>query len=488
MGLRTPQAYKASLQDDRVIYYKGEPVKDVTTHPTLRVAVEHASIDYRMAEHPRYHDLAVVDDPQTGRPISRYFHLPQNSDDLLKRSQLIETATRLGRTLVVLIKEIGTDALFALHMVARHMDDHLHTDYLSRVKAFYRHCADNDLAVAVAQTDVKGDRSLAPTAQDHPDYYVRIVDERPDGIVVRGAKIHTSVLTNCNEVIVLPTRNMAETDQDYAVAFAVPANTPGLKMICSPYGAPRGGSFDHPITSQHKMTETMTVFDDVFVPHERVFLQKEWPYAGILAKTFVEFHRFTAISYKLPLTDALAGSAQLIAEYNGLTRANHIREKITRLIAYTQTLRALTKQAALGCKIAEEGIAVPNPLLVNIAKLHFAENYHKMVSYLQDISGGVLVTGPSEADLLNPETRPFIEKYLGGKAGVPAADRLRVLNMISDLTASDFGGYQEVLAIHAEGSIEAEKMTIHREYDFHDSIELAKYITGLDHASDTLEK
>ncbi len=480
MALRTPQEYKASLQDERVIYYKGERVKDVTTHPALRVAVHHASIDYQMAEDPQYRDLAVAHDPDTGAEISRYYHLPRNSDDLLKRSQLIETATRLGRTLVVLIKEIGSDALFALHMVARYMDDHHHTTYLPRVKQFYRHCADHDLAVAVAQTDVKGDRSLSPSAQTHADYYVRIVDERPDGIVVRGAKIHTSVLTNANEVIVLPTRNMAEADKDYAVAFAIPANTPGLKMICSPYGPPRESVVDYPISAQHKMTETLTVFDDVFVPRERVFLQKEWQYAGVLAKTFVEFHRFTAISYKLPLTDALVGAAQLIAAYNGLTRVSHIREKITRLIAYTETLRALTRQAALECRVAEENIAVPSPLLVNIAKLHFAENYHRMVAFLQDISGGILVTAPGEEALHNPDTRPYVEKYLGGAGGVSAAARLRALSMISDLTASDFGGYQEVLAIHAEGSIEAEKMTIHREYDFHRSLELAKYMAGLD--------
>ena len=479
MALRTPQEYQASLQDERVIYYKGERVKDVTTHPVLRVAVQHASIDYQMAEDPRYRDLAVVHDPQTGEAISRYYHLPRSSDDLLQRSQLIETATSLGRTLVVLIKEIGSDALFALHLVARRMDDALHTDYLSRVKTFYQHCARNDLAMAVAQTDVKGDRSLGPSQQAHPDYYLRIVAERPDGIVVRGAKIHTSVLTNANEVIVLPTRNMSEADRDYAVAFAIPVQTPGLKMICSPYGAPRAGSHDHPITSQHKMMETLTVFDDVFVPRERVFLQKEWQYAGDLAKTFVEFHRFTAISYKLPLTDALVGAAQLITDYNGLTRAGHIREKITRLIAYTQTLRALTVQAAQQCHVQEEGIAVPSPLLVNIAKLHFAENYHQMIAYLQDISGGILVTAPGEDDLRNPETRPWVEKYLGGKAGVSAAARLRLLSMISELTSSDFGGYQAVLAIHAEGSIEAEKLTIHREYDFRHSLALAQYMAGL---------
>ena len=154
-----------------------------------------------------------------------------------------------------------------------------------------------------------------------------------------------------------------------------------------------------------------------------------------------------------------------------------ISEKITRLIAYTQTLRA-SRQAAQQCHLAEEGIAVPSPLLVNIAKLHFAENYHQMVAYLQDISGGILVTAPGEDDLRNPKTRPFIEKYLGGKP-VYQRVRLRVLNMISELTASDFGGYQAVLAIHAEGSIEAEKLTIHREYDFRQSLDLAKYIAGL---------
>jgi aromatic ring hydroxylase len=164
-----------------------------------------------------------------------------------------------------------------------------------------------DLALAVAQTDVKGDRSLGPSQQTHPDYYVRIVEERPDGLVVRGAKIHTSVLTNANEVIVLPTRNLSEADRDYAVAFAIPVNTPGLKMICSPYGAPRAGNHDHPITSQHKMTETLTVFDDVFVPRERVSY-KEWQFAGDLAKTFVEFHRFYRYFVQTP-SPMLPGAA-----------------------------------------------------------------------------------------------------------------------------------------------------------------------------------
>ena len=138
----------------------------------------------------------------------------------------------------MLIKEIGTDALLrAASWWASGWRPPASPSIASGSRKYHRYCRDNDLAIAVAQTDVKGDRSLGPTAQDHPDYYVRVVEERPDGIVVRGAKVHTSVSTNTNEVIVLPTRAMRAEDKAYAVAFALPINTPGLKLIASPHGS-----------------------------------------------------------------------------------------------------------------------------------------------------------------------------------------------------------------------------------------------------------
>jgi aromatic ring hydroxylase len=479
MALRTPEQYVASLRDGRTVYYKGERVPDVTEHPVIQVAIEHASMDYRMAEDAKWKDLATFKDEATGQLISRYYHLPRTSDDLLKRSALIEQATRLGRTLVVLIKEIGTDALFALHILAKQMDDKLGTKYLERVRRYHAHCRDNDLAMAVAQTDVKGDRSLAPSEQPDPDLYVHIVGESAEGIRVRGAKVHTSVSTNANEIIVLPTRALGEKDRDYAVSFAVPANAKGLTLISAPYGAARMDLFDHPISGQHRMMETLTVFDDVLVPWDRVFLKGEWQYAGPLALTFVEFHRFTAISYKLPLVDLLVGCARLMAEYNGLEKVSHIREKMIHLISYAETLRALTHHAALQCRQMEPGIAVPNQMLVNIAKHHFASHYHQAVQWVQDISGGLVVTGPSGRDLQSPEIGPYVKKYLAGKKGVSGDKRLQAFKMVRDLTASDFGGYQEVLAVHAEGSIEAEKLAIFRSYDSRAAYEYAKWVAGI---------
>ena len=478
MGLRSPEEYKASLRDGRAVYYRGELINDVTAHPHLGVAVDHASIDYQVAEDPLYRELATIDEDRLGM-ISRYYHVPRNADDLINRSRLIETSTRLGHTLVVLIKEIGTDALFALHLISKQTDEKYGTVYFDRVRKFFDYCRTNDLAVAVAQTDAKGDRSIGPAGQNHPDYYLHVVGETSEGIIVRGAKAHTSVSINSNEIIVLPTRNLTEQDRNYALAFAVSPNTPGLKLIASPYGeGETRNEFDYPISSKHKMIETLTVFDDVIVPWDRVFMNGEWQMAGPLAKTFVEFHRFTAISYKLPLVDLLLGAVELIADYNGTERASHVRDKTTWLVSYAETLRALVKMAAIECKVGDLDIAVPNTLIVNMAKWHFAKNYHQAIAYAQDVAGGLLVTAPSADDLESSEIGGYVRKYLGGH-GVDGERRLRAMNLVKELTTSDFGGYQAVLAVHAEGSIEAEKMAILREHDATKFKAYAREIAGI---------
>ena len=479
MPLRTVQEYVQSLRDGRTVFFRGERVPDVTRHPVISAAVQHASIDYQLADDPAHRDLAVVRDDHG--EYSRYYQIARNADDLLKRSALIEQATAAGGTLVVLIKEIGSDALFALMRVASALDAKYGGAYAHRVEEFYRHCRANDLAVAVAQTDVKGDRSLGPSAQADPDLYVRVVDRRQDGIVVRGAKAHTSVSTNANELIVLPTRAMGETDRDYAVSFAIPIATPGLTLLASAYdsAAPLSSPVEHPISARHKMMETTTVFEDVFVPWERVFLAGEYEFAGPLALAFVEHHRFTAISYKLPLVDALVGAAMLMADLNGIAKAGHVREKLVQLISYAETLRGLTRYAAIQGKPRELGMVVPDPLYVNMAKYHFAHGYHEAVRHVQDMAGGALVTGPGAEDLAAPETKQYYERFYAGRNGVGGEERLRALSLVRDLVASEFATYQEVLAVHAEGSLEAEKLMLFRSYDSRPALDFVRRLAGL---------
>jgi aromatic ring hydroxylase len=476
MALRTAQEYRDSLRDGRSVFFRGERVTDLSRHPVISIAIEHASLEYSMAQDKRFRDLAVAED--AGSVYHRCYKIPRDAEDLRKRSELIAAITREGATYPVLIKEIGTEALFALLMIGEQLASRGKPQYLERVERYYRYCRDNDLALSVAQTDVKGDRSLGPAAQEHPDYYLRKVEERPDGIVIRGAKVHTSLTTNANELIVLPTRMMRPGDEPYAVCFALPLDTPGLKLIASPHGSEPKNPIEHPISARRKMMETLTVFDDVFIPHERVFLNGEVDLAGTIAITFVRFHRFTAVSYKLPLLELLAGAGWEIADANGISGAGHVRDKLTQLAAYHSIALGLLQRAATACTI-EHGIAVPNTLLVNVAKYHFAHNYHHAVQLVQDLAGGLLVTAPAAEDLTSEATRDYIKRFLGGRKDFDAEQRMRLMYLIADMTASDYGGYQEVLAVHAEGGFEAEKLQTYREYDFKQAATYARRLAGI---------
>ena len=448
MGLRTADEFVASLKDGRTIYYKGEKVEDVAAHPELSIAVDTAKLDFLTGHDPQHRDVAVATDPESGESYSAFYKIPRNADDLLARSRLIELGTEIGGSVPALIKEIGSDALFALMRV-------LGGEQLERARAFYKQCWQEDLALAVAQTDVKGNRRHGPSKQEDPDHYLHIVSKNDEGIIVRGAKAHTSAAPNANYIITLPTRAMGPDDGDYALSFAVPVNAPGLTLYVSAYSGGERNEFDHPLSHKYKMLETLTVFDDVFIPWERVFVCGETELAGPLALTFVEYHRFTAVSYKLPLIDAMIGASASIAEMNGIMHAGHVRDKLTHLITYVETVRGLTELAASRVRIGEYDIAYPDPMTTNMAKFTFARHYHETLALVQECAGGLLVTGPGIEDWQNEEIRPVLEKYFS--AASPAEPRLRMMNLINDMTVRDFAGYHAVLAVHAEGSVEARK-------------------------------
>jgi aromatic ring hydroxylase len=471
MGLRTFEQFLDGLRDGREVYYQGKQVEVVTEHPELGIAARHAAIDFRLAEDPTFRELAIH--REGNETYSAYYRMPQNSGDLLSRSKLIEAGTAEGATLVLLIKEIGTDAIFAL---SRALSRGQYPEGQARVNAFYRRCREEDLALAVAQTDVKGDRSKRPSELPDPDFYVRIVEKRSDGIIVRGAKVHTSCTPYVDEVIVLPSRSMGPGDESWSVAFAIPPNTRGLRMYASDF-LHGGDPFTRPISTTHKMIETLTVFDNVFVPWERVFFHDRSDLAGSVALKFVEYHRFTAVSYKLPLLDALVGAAFAITRANGIERAGHVRDKLTWLTGYAETVRGLAELAALRCEV-EEGFVYPHVFTTNMAKWAFARDFHKAIETIQDLAGGLLVTGPCGADWESDEIRPVLEKYLRG--AWPTDQRLAVLNLISDLTTRLYGGYQAVLAVHAEGSMEAEKLAMLRAYDQRRAVSLAMRLAGVE--------
>jgi len=271
---------------------------------------------------------------------------------------------------------------------------------------------------------------------------------------------------------------MRESESDYAVSFAVPANSKGITFICR---AGRGQWSEHefhPNNPVRELTEAMIVFDNVFVPWDRVFMCGEWQFSMLLAYTFATFHRFTAISYKVPAVEVMAGCAVALAEYNGLEKVGHVRDKLADIAAYVETLRALANAAAKE-PVMYGDIAVPNPLIANMAKLHFASKYHEFVKLIQDIAGGLLATSPDRKDWENPDIHGYLEHYLGGSAKVSTEDRLKMIAAAQRMVCSHESSFHEVTTVHAEGSMAAQKMMILFESPLKRYKEMAKRAAGV---------
>jgi aromatic ring hydroxylase len=463
MALRTADQFLAGLRDARRVYVAGERVRDVTEHPALRIAAKHAANVYRLAAEPETRELFTSE--RDGERISRYFQPIESADVLHIRGRLIEEHTRRGRSTLNLTKAVGTDALNALTAVSAGVDRARGSHYGDRVGAYLEYCAREDRSVVLAQTDAKGDRRLRPNEQPDPDSYLRIVGRRPEGIVVQGAKAHTTMGPLADEIVVVPTRGMASGDAEYALAFSIPVDTEGLSLICGPLPDPNASSWEAPVSCRNIEIESLTVFERVLVPWERVFLAGEHEFAGALATTFATYHRFTAIAYKLPLAELLLGCAVMIAHANGTFGASHVREKIAALIHYRELLRACVDCAARHAVPAHGGLVLPSPVYTNVGKFHFASRFHDMVRAVQDIAGGFTITAPGKADLDSAQTGPWIRKYLAGAGVVDPEVRLRLFHLIRDLTASEFGGYNQIVTLHGEGSLQAQVMQTLRDAD-----------------------
>lgn len=472
MGLMSEAQYRDSLRDGRVVYLGGDLVGDVTSHPLLARCIDTAAIDYRMPDMPEFRDLAVVKDADTGESVNRYYYTARNGQDLLKKYELMVAGSRATTWAQPLAHDIGADAMNAVSMTAASSGI---DRYVERARSYHRFLTSSDVSVAGAMTDVKGNRSLRPSssAQSHPDFYVRVVERRADGIVVRGAKAHITGAAYFNEIFVMPGRGMQQSESDYAVSFAIPMNTRGLRQIVRPAKV-EYGPLEFPVEDgPRRWADSIVVFDDVFVPWERVFLCGEWELSRDLVNNFATLHRFSTVALYVVVAETLVGMAQSMAEYNGIQRAGHVVRGITDLVIHYELLKTLARSSCLDYAV-HGGIPIPNPVTTNIAKYHFANSYMQLVQVLIDIAGGLLATMPSYRDFQNPETRSDIEKYLRGAAETSAVDRLRMLQLHSTLLSPEIAAQ----ILHGAGSLQSQRMSIYHE-SATDIVDCKTYAQGL---------
>ena len=440
----TGAQYLDSVRDGRRLYISGERVEGPLDHPVLASSFRHVAAAYdRMW--------------RAGAEVGPYYKIPRTNADL--RGLMNDLASWDD------LSAVTSSGLMALLTAAARMSDSAeYGEYASRIRKYHQYCMDNDLRCVQAITDAKGDRRLSPSKQDDPDLYTRIVERRPDGVVINGAKLHITAAANAHELIVMPTKRMKDGEEDWAVACAVPVNAEGVSIVNTTY-APRGDDPDYwPISSEENTPEGLVILDHVFVPNDRVFLAGEVEHSATFAHSLGLWERLGGTSHMAAAADRLVGFAQLIAEANGVASISHIKEKIAEMVIYATLIRGCLEAAITHAERTPEGWVHPNELYTNAAKHYGAAEFNIMVRHLHDIAGGAVLTAPSQRDLDNSEVGALVAKYMRGKEGVDAAYRSRLFRAIRDYTADALGGWFLVTNLQSGGGLFAQRIVATKHY------------------------
>ncbi len=476
--MKTPEQFVQSLRElNPVVYLKGNKIESVADEPMLFPGINAISLTYEYSQNPDYEDIMLATSHITGKKVSRLLHINTNTDDLLKK---LEMTRLLCRTTGCAQRYLCHDALNALYENTHLVDSKSDTDYHPRFLEYLNYLQDEDLTTCVAMTDAKGDRTKRPHEQNNPDLYLRIVKRTKKGITVRGIKAIVTGAPYTHEIIVLPCRTMTEKDSDYALSFAIPIDTKGVEMVSREAGRPQQCSAE--LSNKYGQATAQILFDDVFVPWERVFLAGEWQYAGLLTESFATHHRVSCIGARAGLGDMLIGASTTMAEANGLNpnKVGHIRQSITELIKYVESFYACGVTSAVFGKETPAGNFSPDPVYANIGKLLQGTHIYDMYKVAHEVSGGILVASPSPEDMEIPEVGNKLSTYLKASDYIPSDKRLKMARLLEDITASYQGGWYSIIGIHGGGSPEAQRIEMMRKYDFEERKSLVAKITGLD--------
>jgi 4-hydroxybutyryl-CoA dehydratase/vinylacetyl-CoA-Delta-isomerase len=481
MALKTAEEYIASIKSLNLkAHIMGKKTGDLPQNPLVEPSIKAVAATYDCAQQEATKSLYRVKSSLSGEEINRFAHLHQSTEDLINK---VIMQRHCGNVTACCFQRcVGLDAANAVFSVTYECDREHGTDYHQRFKNYWRWVQLQDLVADGAMTDPKGDRSKRPRDQTDPDLFLRVVERKRNGVVVRGAKFHQTGMLNSHEIIVMPTLSMRAGEEDWAICFAVPSNTKGVRFI---YG--RQTSDTRKLEGQRLDVgnptfggqEVMTVFDDVFVPQERIFLNREVDYSGKLVERFAAYHRQSYGGCKVGMGDVLIGAAALIARMNGVEKASHIRDKVVEMIHLNETMYA----CGIACSAAGHRTAAGNyeidMLLANVCKLNVTRFPYEIARLATDIAGGLLGTMPSAKDLDDPIAGQFIKKYLAAADEVAVVDRVKVLRLIENLVAGAGSVAYLIESMHGAGPPMAQRIMIGRQADLEGKINLVKGLLGI---------
>ena len=479
--MMTGEEYVESIRKMNMeIYMFGERISCSADNDILRPSLNSVKATYDMAQKPEYEDIMTATSHLTGKKINRFCHIHQSPEDLVKK---VKMQRLMGQTTASCFQRcVGLDAMNAIYSTTYECDQKHGTSYHKNFVEYVKMVQENDWTVDGAMTDPKGNRGLAPGQQSDPDLYLRVVERRTDGIVVRGAKAHQTGMSNSHEVLVMPTQSMKPGDEDYAVSFAVPADAKGIFMIVGRQSCDTRkleGSCMDVGNCKFGGMEALVIFDDVFVPNERIFMDGETDFSGMLVERFAGYHRQSYGGCKVGVGDVLIGAAALAADYNGAQKASHIKDKLIEMTHLNETLYSCGIACSCQGQATDSGNYLIDLLLANVCKQNITRFPYEIARLAEDIAGGLMVTAPSERDLRNEKIGPYIEKYLKGVDDVSTEDRLKILRLIENLTLGTAAVGYRTESIHGAGSPQAQRIMISRQGNLAQKKEMAKTIAQI---------
>ena len=472
--MRTFDEYLERLRGLRPnIHMHGELIK--RDDPRLRPSMNNIKLTFDLAQDPKLEPLMTATSHVTGQKINRFCHIHRSQDDLLKKQEMTRLACQ--RTPACIQRCMGVDMLNALSVATHEIDQAKKTEYYPRFVEYLKYFQKNDLVGCAAQTDVKGDRSLRPHEQPDPDMYLRIVEKKKEGIVVRGAKAHNSIAAYADEIIVTPTRALTKEEGDWAVAFAIPADYPGIHQVVVA-GAPHPRKYLKAPLADYGSCHSLTIFDDTLIPWDRVFMCGEWEFGGRMALMFALYHRHSYTGCKPAATDLFIGTTALVSDYQGVATAQHIRHKLADLISVAELVYGAGIAAGVKSKPSSSGTYIPDVVFCNVGRRHAGMNYYHEMEILCDVAGGLVGTLPYEEDFFDSKTGPLLNKYIMRRAGVSAEDIHRCYNLASEMVQG-FGGHRAVAGLHGGGSPIMEVIAMLANYDLESKKKIAKHLAGI---------
>ena len=478
MALMTGKEYVESLRKlNMKVYMFGKKVENPVDDPILAPSVNSVKMTYDLAQGPNYADLMTATSHLTGETVNRFMNIHQSTDDLVKK---VKMQRLLGQVTAACFQRcVGMDAINAVYSTTYEIDEKCGTSYHENFKKFLVYVQDNDLTVDGAMTDPKGDRGLPPHKQEDPDMFLHVVEQRPDGIVVRGAKAHQTGMCNSHQVLVMPTQAMGPEDKDYAVSFSCPADAEGLFMIVGRQSCDtrklEGSDIDVG-NSQYGGVELLVVFDDVFIPNENIYMNGESEFATVMVERFAGYHRQSYGGCKVGVGDVLIGAAAVAADYNGVAKASHIKDKLIEMIHLNETMYSCGIACSAEGTQTASGNYLINLLLANVCKQNVTRFPYEMARIAEDLAGGAVGTCLSEADLHGEFTGPWVEKYMKNGTGTTAENRMRILRLIENLSLGAGAVGYRTESLHGAGSPQAQRVMIARQGDIAGKKVLAKRI------------